>query len=280
MAFNLESYLENSGPLPLEGIDFSRAKDHPLDADMLRALAYFTDVEGHTILWVRDLLNTAIRHDPRVTTFISCWAYEELFHSRAIDKFLRAYGAETGEERLQEVRSNTRVIKEKIESLGSWVIGVHPWVLKAVYYSWGAAAEYTTLSGYNVLAKRTTNPVLREVLMRIAKDERKHFAFYFNEAKVALEHSEMVRRLTFHILNWLWTPVGTGVKPQAEVDFLMTYLAKADDGRGAELLLDVDRNIARLPGLERFAKMRGFMGNLGLVDGAGQSQEPPVARAS
>jgi hypothetical protein len=280
MAFNLESYLENSGPLPLEGIDFARAKDYPLDADMLRALAYFTDVEGHTILWVRDLLNTSIRHDPRVTTFISCWGYEELFHSRAIDKFLRAYGVQTGEERLQAVRSNVRFIKEKIEALGSWFIGVHPWVLKATYYAWGAAAEYTTLSGYNILAKHTTNPILREVLMRIAKDERKHFAFYFNEAKVALEHSALVRQLTFRIMDWLWTPVGTGVKAQEEVDFLMSYLARSEGGRGAELLLDVDRNMARLPGFERFAKMRGFMGNLGLLDGARPADVPPVARAS
>lgn len=278
MAFNLESYLENSGPLPLDGIDFSRAKDHPLEPDMLRALAYFTDVEGHTILWVRDLLNTGIRHDPRVTTFISCWGYEELFHSRAIDKFLRAYGVQTGEERLQAVRSNIRLIKEKFEALGTRLIGVHPWVLKATYYTWGAAAEHTTLSGYNILAKHTQNPVLREVLMRIAKDERKHYAFYFNEAKVALEHSELVRRLTFRLLDWLWTPVGTGIKPQEEVDFLMTYLARSDGGRGAELLLDVDRNISKLPGFSRFAKMRGFMGNLGLLSGSGAPE--PVARAS
>ncbi|MCS6914001.1 MAG: hypothetical protein RMK29_01965 [Myxococcales bacterium] len=266
MAFHLESYLEHAGPLSLEGIDFDRARHWPLDEDMLRALAYFTDVEGHTIMWVRDLLNTGIRHDPRVTTFISCWAYQELFHSRAIDKFLRAYGAPTGEERLHEVRSNIRVLKERFEAVGSWLIGIHPGVQKATYYSWGAAAEYTTLTGYALLARRTNNPVLREVLLRIGKDERKHFAFYFNEAKEALKHSELVRQCTYWLLDWLWTPVGSGIKPQAEVDFLTRYLADTDGGRGREALLDIDRTIARLPGLHRFAKMRKVMEGLGLLD--------------
>lgn len=263
MAFNLESYVENSGPLSLDGIDFARAREWPLDAEDLRALAYFTDVEGHTPMWVRGLLNTKLRFDPRLTTFISCWSYEELFHSRAIDKFLRAYGAETGAARISDIRRGMNRFTESFESLAVRGLDLSPSLWRAVYLTWGAAAEFTTLTGYQLIAKRTSNPILREVLVRIGRDERKHFAFYFNEAKDVLATSTLIQKVTLALLTHTWTPVGTGVKDQAEVDFLMTYLAEAEGGR--EQLLGIDQTIAKLPGLSSFARMRQFMTGLRLL---------------
>lgn len=262
MAFNLESYVEHSRSLSLDGIDFARAREWPLGADELRALEYFTDVEGHTPMWVRGLLNTNLRFDPRLTTFISCWSYEELFHSRAIDKFLRAYGAETGAARITDLRRGLSRLAEGLTALAVRGLDLSPSLWRAVYLTWGAAAEFTTLTGYQLIAKRTQNPILREVLVRIGRDERKHFAFYFNEAKDVLATSSLIQKATFTLLSRLWTPVGTGVKEQAEVDFLMTYLADAEGGR--EQLLGIDRTIAKLPGLAGFARMRHFMKGLGL----------------
>ena len=50
------------------------------------------DVEQHTICYLRDLLVTPAHADPDVTMFLSCWAYEELWHGEALGEVLAAHG--------------------------------------------------------------------------------------------------------------------------------------------------------------------------------------------
>ena len=59
---------------------------------MLRALRYMHDVESHTVCYLRDLLLTASHQDPRVTTFLTLWNYEEHFHGVALGRVLAAHG--------------------------------------------------------------------------------------------------------------------------------------------------------------------------------------------
>jgi rubrerythrin len=49
--------------------------------------------------------------------------------------------------------------------------------------TWGAINELSTLTGYRALATRADHPLLSIVLARIVKDERRHFSFYFNQAR-------------------------------------------------------------------------------------------------
>ncbi len=53
----------------------------------------------------------------------------------------------------------------------------------AVYLSIGAINELSTLTGYGALIRKSGHPVLQDLLRRIIKDERRHFAFYYNSAK-------------------------------------------------------------------------------------------------
>jgi hypothetical protein len=46
----------------------------------------------------------------------------------------------------------------------------------------------------------------------------------------------------------LWAPVGTGVRPQSETDFVVAALFGGDDAR--EALEEMDAVISALPGLE------------------------------
>jgi hypothetical protein len=48
-------------------------------------------------------------------------------------------------------------------------------------------------------------------------------------------------------MEHLWAPVGTGVRPQSETDFVVTYLFGDDEGR--EPLLEMRATMAELPGL-------------------------------
>jgi len=54
------------------------------------------DVEHHTACYLRDLLVTRAHRDPTMTTFLTCWAYEELWHGEAIARVLAATTSRRG----------------------------------------------------------------------------------------------------------------------------------------------------------------------------------------
>ena len=59
-----------------------------------------------------------------------------------------------------------------------------------------------------LLAARTANPLLRSILQCMIKDGRRHFSFYYNKVRMALESSR-VQRLTTLLLKNFWRPVGS-----------------------------------------------------------------------
>jgi hypothetical protein len=117
----------------------------------------------------------------------------------------------------------------------------------AVYLSIGAINELATATGYSALIRKSGHPVLKDLLSRIIKDERRHFAFYYNSAKEWLAGNERAQKLDRWMLNRVWVPVGVGVKKQEEVDALALYLF--DDAEGERELLEIDEKISKLPGL-------------------------------
>lgn len=56
------------------------------------------------------------------------------------------------------------------------------------------------------------NPILAEIVRRLAKDERRHFSFYYSKAQLELR-SRNAQRLTNFVIRHFWLPVGGGVKP-------------------------------------------------------------------
>src|SRR5207247_7189307 len=110
-----------------------------------------------------------------------------------------------------------------------------------------ALTEPSTVTGDGALTRKTGHPVLKDLLGRIIKDERRHYAFYYNSAKEWLSGNERAQKLDRWMLDRLWVPVGQGVKRQEEVDALAMYLF--DDEQGEEELLELDAKIGKLPGL-------------------------------
>ena len=62
------------------------------------------DVEGHTVCYLRDLLVTSAHRDPELTTFLTVWNYEELFHAQAIADVLAVHGEVAGRTRIEAHR--------------------------------------------------------------------------------------------------------------------------------------------------------------------------------
>ena len=246
--FDVEKYIRHSRKVDISDLDLSRAADYPLTEDEIRCLTYMMDIEGHTIVYLKSILNTCAIKDPQTTAFLSCWAYEEFFHSYTLRQFLEAAGVNVSENRVAEVQKQAswRVWIEQMVASLICQMSKH---FHAVYLTWGAISELTTLEGYGVLAGRTRNPLLAEVLRRLAKDERRHFSFYYNKAKAQLLPRN-AQRLTKFILQKFWMPVGEGVKPDSEVEWIGNYIL--GDASGATVAARIDHTIAKLPGMKWF----------------------------
>jgi hypothetical protein len=209
------------------------------------------DIEAHTLCYLRDVLNADAGADPEIADFLGCWLYEESYHGRAIEKFARAAGLERSPDVCGKHRFS---LYEHFEDLATRLLGkVYGEDFLTVYMTWGAIQEHTTLYGYTRMARRTRHPLLAELLRRIARDESRHFGFYYYKAYQGLRDDPKTQRLTAFLLKNFWTPVGEGVKPRAETDFLLTSIFDGPEGR--EAISRIDRTIARLPGLGWFDLM-------------------------
>ena len=255
-SFNLDRYLRVSGATKPDCFDWTAAQPR-LDDEALFALAYMMDIESHTIVYLRDLLGTRVIRENEVTAFLSCWAYEEFFHSLLLRRFLATQGVHIEDQRFKELRSQTSVADRFIRP----AIGMLSRLTRhfpAVHMTFGAINEISTLNGYQALISRTETAsevslgqpsLLTTILRRIIKDERRHFAFYFSQAQSRLQ-APTARRLTSMLVRNFWTPVGVTVRGDASMARICAYLFPGREG--IELLAKVDATIARLPGLDWF----------------------------
>jgi hypothetical protein len=116
--------------------------------------------------------------------------------------------------------------------------------------AWGAINELTAAAAYKLLQDRSHNLVLKELLTRIRKQERKHYAFYWQQAQRRLQGDKWAQRLCSAVLKAAWTPVGSGVGQGDSMGFIAQHLFS--DATGQAALEDIDAGIRRLPGLEWF----------------------------
>jgi hypothetical protein len=245
MRMDLERYKAQTGRLDVTDIDFEAFATEPLSADALRCLRYMHDIENHTACYLRDLLMTPAHKDPDITTFLSCWNFEETWHGEALARVLAAHG-ELPRRRVEAMRvglgwkDRLAPVAHLVAStaLGSSFIAVH--------MTWGAITEWTTQAGYARLAARADHPVLRELLRRIMRQEGRHIDFYASEAHRRLADDRRAQRLTRLALRRFWGPVGASVMPETEVGFLIRFLFGDEDGRA--VARRIDRHIDRLPG--------------------------------
>ncbi len=249
--FDLERYLRHSKKVDISDIDLTRAAGHPVTDDEIHALTYMTDIESHTVVYLRAILNTCAIEDPETTAFLSCWAYEEFHHGHTLRQLLNALGVPLSNNRIAEVQ-RAAAWGEWVKEMGSSLICRMTRHFHAAYLTYGAISELSTLEGYGILARRTQNPVIAEVVRRLAKDERRHFSFYYNKARRELE-PRSAQWLTSFVIRHFWLPVGGGVKPDSEVQWILSFIL--GDSDGIQIAERIDAKIAKLPGLAWFDRL-------------------------
>jgi rubrerythrin len=260
--FDLDRYLRASQKVDLAGVAWDQIKAHRLSREEARTIAYMMDIESHTVIYLRDLLATKAAFEPDVTAFLSCWVYEELWHGEAFSRFLgeagyllppddeHVWGAAPYPSRQARNSWIRRMAGSKgyAGHIGTLIGSSLFKDFVALHMTWGAVNELSTLTAYNLIIEKTQHPVLIDLLKRIVKDERRHFAFYRAQARMRLARSARARRFTRWAMEHLWAPVGTGVRPQRETDFVTAYLF--GDEAGTAKAREMDAFIGELPGFE------------------------------
>lgn len=260
----LARYLRTSTRVDTAGIDLAAAARVGLSSDEVFALTYFADVESQSLRYLRTLLGMPIAFEPDVAAFLATWNYEEFFHGYELEQLLVACGHELGADRRKEKHASAR-LNERIEVLLIPILSrVYEREFPAVYLTFGALQELTTLRGYEALAARTHNPALALLCTRIAKQERRHFAWYFQRAERLLATSPRAQRLVRYTLRFSWVPVGAGVHTPAEVARLFEILFYPRAQARASVA-EIDAKLASLPGLERARPMHAYFARTGLV---------------
>lgn len=275
MAFDLDTYKRITGRLDVSDLDFDAFRAQPLAPEHLRCLRYMHDVEQHTSCYLRNLLNTRAHHDPEITTFLTMWNFEELWHGEALGQVLEAHGEAGGAPRVAAMRQRLgwRITSSPLLWMAFSSATRH---FLAVHMTFGAINEWTTQGGYARLAAESDHPVLRELLRRIMKQEGRHIDFYRQTAVEHLDGSRAAQRTTRTITKLLWNPVGSKVMPLEETQHLVRTLFSGPEGR--EVADRIDRRVDRLPGLAGLGLMDRTLRDYGAREERRRSTAQPAPR--
>jgi rubrerythrin len=246
---DIAQHLEVSNRVDIEDLDWDLARKHGLSDREVESLKFFADIESQTVYYFLEVAKLQVARDPELLTFLTMWNYEEYFHSHAITRLMVECGVklDTATERATKVRQNAR-FKAKFEDFAQTLMAkLMPQNFVALWMFWGALQECLTMQAYEEVIRQTQNPVLAEMFKRIAKQERRHFAYYFGQARERLQGNPGAQRFCRFIANKFYAPVGSGVKTDAESAELVARLFPND--RILDVMSYIERRMAQLPGM-------------------------------
>lgn len=263
MAFDIDKYTATSVNVNWDDLDFDQFRVDPLPAGSLRTLRYMADVEYHTVCYTRDLLTTPSHKERDMSAFMTMWNREEFWHGEALSAVLAVHGITVD---FDQVKANRLKLgwKDRLDPIKQSVMGkLVGQDFVAVHMAWGAANEWSAITAYNRMAELEENPVLAELLRRIAKQEARHVAFYTSQARDRLARSKKAQVIARFALSNFWAPVGSSIMEKSEVIHVMNHLMSGTDGRKAAR--KIDDHIASLPGMTGLTIVEDSLNGLGIA---------------
>jgi hypothetical protein len=247
---DIAQHIAVSQKVSFDDLDWDMARSAGLTKQEIDSLLYFADIESQTVYYFLEVAKLQVARDPELLTFLTMWNYEEYFHSHALTRLLVECGVQVdgATERSTKVRSGAR-FKAKFEDFVQTMLAkLMPRTFVALWMFWGALQECLTTQAYEELAKNTRNPVLAELCRRIAKQERRHFAYYFGQARTKLDGRPRAQSFIRWIAGKFYAPVGGGVKTDEEGARLVAELFPGD--KIFEVMSYIEKRMAQLPGMD------------------------------
>jgi rubrerythrin len=220
-------------------------------------MVFVLRVEAQTLFYARDLLNSRTAYVPEISAFLAVWVYEEERHSRIFKRFLAERGVFVPDDDRTQVRkaSTSAGARELIEAAFLKVCSMSTDHLVAVHMAYGAYQELSTIHTYELMGERSNHPFLKELCDSIAKDERRHFAFYYNQAARHLTTKGAQRFARLILKSW-WKPVGFGIHSPQHAYFVDDWLF--GDADGLARFRRMDETMAKLPGMQGLRLFEDF----------------------
>ena len=159
----------------LSSIDFDKIQPDLLSDTDLEAVRGVMLVESHNPHYT-DFLLHQFSDDHEMAAFVITWGYEELKHYLVLRTYLEATGRVNQEDLNEELRRTRSGPLEEIDGDFSHL----------QFYAYGMLQEQITGSFYKRFAEATTEPVLKDILLLIGKDEYRHCQWYLEKGKAEL----------------------------------------------------------------------------------------------
>ena len=239
--------LSRSELLQVDDLDWDAVGSVELSAADIETLVYMRDVEGFTSSYLAGVgAHPTTLADPLVASFLEVWEAEEAVHAEAIGRYLQRYTTTRGLPLQPQAVAPTRHVPRRERALTA-LGGPVGRLVATAHMTWGAANELLTMNGYRLLAAGSGDPVLSELLRRIAAQEARHYSFYLLQAEWRLASSRLARKVLPRILRGSWTPVGIGdgYKTAEEFRRVIDHLNDSPDSQ--RIIARMDRRFAALP---------------------------------
>jgi hypothetical protein len=159
----------------LSDVPWDQIDRNCIDEPTLAAIRGAMLIESHNPVYASHLL-MRFRNDFPMTNFLALWTYEEFKHFAGLKAYLD----------FAEGRPLNSVTEELVETRsGEWSLPAHYTDLMLTTYT--MVQELVTGIFYKSFAQRVREPVLRNLLAQIGRDEYRHCQFYFDYSKRLLD---------------------------------------------------------------------------------------------
>jgi hypothetical protein len=235
----------------IDALDWANVKNYPLNPAFVPVLLYMRDIEFFTDVYHKELLRTPTGKDPVIARFMERWVVEENRHAELLNRFLAEADVPTSPRWQEEARAKIPWQYQVKSYLLDMAVRPFGRYFPAAHMVWGAIYEITTLQGYRRQSKIAKHPVLTDLLSGVIKEESTHANFYWSIARLKLNREKFSQDLARFILRKFWAPVGQGIKPEHETNYVVTTLFRGPTG--VELFdRKVVSRIQLLPGFDGF----------------------------
>lgn len=211
--FDVRAYARDLQGSLRDGIDVDALAGRPLPASALGALKLLQGAERGTMSRLRNILVTPTHKDPRVTAFLSAWAFEKYWIADALDAVLQASGGPGEPPATVPVRRERTL--ERLRPLGHSLTGnLIGADIVAVHVTLAAVDEWVTSAWYERIDELAGRAELTSVLARIDMVKGRHEQFFATEARARLDGSPRPQRITRRRLRSARFPFpGPGTAP-------------------------------------------------------------------
>lgn len=167
--------------LPWDSFDASKC-----DRKLIELVKIMTIGECTTFNATRSFMDL-FAEDLDFTQWIAVWLYEETKHPQALAKWLSLAGQKVSEQELLDARQITPMTESRVEML-----------------TFNIVSEIVAAALYQGFAKTVDEPLLKEIMIKLGKDEQRHSVGFEHYCKEYIHHAVDPLKEKIRCLRSVW----------------------------------------------------------------------------